>query len=247
MINLGCLVRAHRRAKTLDIALSELERYGTLSDIKVWICIQADRPLPEVSAILAKHVGPQCHVCEAPGPALADKEYFLKNLNAHLSELEQFHQDLDWIYLADDDRWFEPKRITLELPSALSDPDVALWDARSLFMWDKPNEFNVARHHISPVFWRHVPKFRWSGKRMIQAPDALHDHYVLTNRHSHLKTPLLDYGSFTIADRAELFAYFTAAGKTDSYIQSLIEPPVLSNYPEDGNSWTDLWSEYDSI
>lgn len=244
MTNLGCLVRCHKRAKTLDIALSELERYGTLSDIKPWICIQADRPTPEVSAVLARHVGPQCHVCEAPRPAVADREYFLQNLNAHLTALEQFQPKLDWCYLADDDRWFEPQRITEELPKALTDSDIALWGAKSLFMWDRPNEYNAARHHDSPLFWRHIPKFRWTGKRMIQAPDALHDQYILTNRFGHLKTPLLDYGSFNVLDRAELYRSFTAAGKDDAYIQSLLEPPTLAVYPEDGSAWTDLYSSW---
>lgn len=244
MISLGALVRAHRRSLTLDIALSELKRYGTMADIQTWICIQVDRPTPEVSEVLARHVGPQCHIVEAPGPALSTKENFLRNLNAHLAALERFHPNLDWIYLADDDRWFEPQRISSELPSALCHHDAALLDARSCFMWDRPTQYNALRHHVSPVLWRHQPKQRWSGKRMIQAPDALHDHYILTGRHAHLKTPLLDYGSYTAEERHLLHSTFAAAGKVDAYTDSLLAPPQLATFPDDSAPWTDLFSQW---
>lgn len=252
LIRLGVLLRAHRRARTLDIVLSELERYNSFPGLEVHILTQIDRPTEDVQDILRKHANPDfMRFTSAPKPMVADKENFLSNQNAHLDEAERRLPRCDWFFTADDDRWFEPQRITEELPRALSNPDISLWDCRSLFMWDEPTKFNAARHHLTPLLWRHIPRFRFSGRRMMSVPDALHDQYILTGAHGHMQTPLLDYGSYTSAERRLLYDIFTAAGKRDDYIDSLLAPPRLLTFPDDAVSlgfatpgpWTDLYAE----
>lgn len=197
------------------------------------IVVQVDRPSPEVSSLVDASAGPDLVVIKAPRPLVSPKgENFLHPLNLHLEALEKFCPQLDWCYLADDDRWFDPCSADSELPDLLHNREVGMLIARSVFMWDSPTTYNAARHHVSPVMWRHQKGARWSGLRMIQAPDPIHDQHIIAGATRSLKTPLLDYGSYSADERQVLYDTFIAAGKDDPYISSLIERPLLETYPD---------------
>jgi len=254
---LAALVRAHRRHKTLKIVLSELRRYAQVwPGVDVRIVVMADRPTAEVKTLLDSSAGPDLLVIPAPKPLVsAAGENFLHPLNLQLDALEKWQKKVDWCYLADDDRWFDPACADAEIPALLHDRDVGLLFSRSLFFWELPTVYNAERHHVSPVMWRHCKGERWSGHRMIQAPDNIHDSYIIAGALHHLKTPLLDYGSFSLHERQELHAAFTEAGKHDPYIDSLLSRPLSENYPADAaiRGWrqleppfVDLWSNVKS-
>lgn len=242
MIKLGVLLRAHRRVKTLRIVLSELRRYGTFPGLEVRPLAMVDRATPEVRSALDEFKVP---IIESPFPLLTEgHERFMEGLNVHLKELEKC--DPDWVLVQDDDNWLEPVRVTTELLAALQDRDVDAYFIRALFFQDSPTTYNTRRHHLSLQLWRHIKGFRYSCKRMIFVPDGLHDSAVISCRTKTLKTPALDFGGYTEAERLQTFRAYERAGKIDSFTRALIEPPSLRTFPKDYDQdygpWTDLYA-----
>jgi hypothetical protein len=248
---LCALVRCHKRDKTLKIVLSELRRYGQVwPGVEVRIVVMADRPSAEVRSLLDASAGPDLLVVKAPRPLVGPSgENFLHPLNVHLDAAERFVKKIDWCYLADDDRWLDPACADEEIQDLLHDRELGLLFARSIFFWDNPNTFNAERHHVSPIMWRHSKGERWSGQRMIQAPDSLHDSHIISGAIHHLKSPLLDYGSYTLFDRQDLYKVFTEAGKNDPYIDSLLSRPLIEFYPADAaiRGWRQLDLPFDDL
>src|SRR5262245_27787473 len=194
------LVRSHNRAHTLPIVLDELIRYNRLGDTDCAISLALDRPTPEVCKIAAKYSKYCFSVLDMPFPLVSDRERFSEGLNLQLDDAERYDLNPDWLYLADDDRWFEPLSITTELPTALESPDIDLWYCRSLFLWNEPHLYNPARYHHTPLLSRYRHGDRFPLNRMISATETLHDDAIIRHRFSNLRTPILDYGSFTESD-----------------------------------------------
>lgn len=244
-MHLVALVRTHNRHNLLPVVLDELLRYGTLG-IDVSISLALDRPTPAVLRVAADYAA-HCSTCEMPFALLSPEgEKFSEGLNLQLEDIERWPgPPPDWLYLADDDRWFEPNSITSELPLALADPDVDLWYCRSVFFWDSPSQYNLNRYHHTPLLSRYNPGDRFPTNRMISAPEKMHDQAIVRGRIANLKTPLLDYGSFNIQWREELYRSFEAAGKVDDYTGSLLRDPgdALRDYRKDFGDFKDLFSE----
>lgn len=236
------MVRAHRRTKTLRIVLSELQRYSTFQGLDVRPLAMVDRASAGVRAVLEEFKVP---VIESPFPLLEPgRERFMEALNVHLKELEKC--DPDWVLVQDDDNWFEPTRITAELPAALASRDVDAYFVRALFFQDSPDTYNTRRYHQSIQLWRHIKGFRYSTKRMIFAPDSLHDAAIIACRTRILPVPALDYGGFTEEDRIATYTAYERAGKVDDFTKALIEPPALRTFPDDYDQaygpWQNLYA-----
>lgn len=241
-MKLGVLLRAHQRAKTLDIALSEFFRYREFG-IDVAVSIIADRPHFLVEKVLEKWRSSLFHLHYTKIPILGyGKQSWMENSNENLRHLERCNPD--WIVFADDDRWFARPQIDEELPRALDDENVDLWYAKSLFLWDKPDQINARRHHDQVTIWRHTRGDRFPTDRVIQAPAGVHDGAVVAGRVGHLSTPLLDYGSYDAAERQRVYDSYVRAGrdKRDPWISTLVESPQLEKLPL---KCDDLWSSYE--
>ena len=202
-----------------------------------------DRPTPDVASVLAEFKIP---TIEAPHPLLVPgKERFMEALNLHLRELEEC--DPDWVMTQDDDQWLEPRKAEL-LPSALADRDVDAYFLRTLFFQDQADTYNSRRQHYSIQLWRHIKGFRYTTKRILFCPDALHDSAVISCRTRALPAPLLDYGGFTEAERQATYKAYEKAGKIDPFTRALVEPPALQKFPKDFDAnygpFTDLWTAH---
>lgn len=249
---LGVLLRAHRRAATLDIALSELFRYGTLPGVAVRIHVMADRPSQGVVDVIEKY---RLKLYRATSPTLPllsaqHGEQFMPALNAQLADLEP--ANCDWYLVADDDQWWEPHHINSELPTALHNPNVDMWYAPTVFFWDTPTTFHPDRRHCSAILFRKLPGDRFPLNRIIHCTQNRHDSAIISGRTGIFKTPLLNYGSFDALDRKQVYDTYQAVGKIDPFVQSGYEaPPALARFPEDAVSaglmpdsqWLDLWSK----
>lgn len=254
-MRLGAIVRTHDRALLLDILLGELLRYQRFPGMdSMLIHVLADRPTPEVAAVLARYESCLFKLRFSPFP-LVSPDGGQRICEAENLQMEDFDDHpVDWIFHADDDHWFEPLHIEEELPVALARQDVDLYYAHQLFFW---NDYTSVcdpptRPHYSPQIFRHFPGDRFPLNRIIQAPEQVHDTAIMEGRTGHLKTPLLDYSCFHEKDRAHLHAMFTGAGKCDSFIASLKAPRarlrlfpcelVASGHFPDTN-WRDLYKE----
>lgn len=248
---LGVLLTAHYRPLTLDIVLSELLRYQG-PDLTVKICLLLDRPTASVSAVVEKYRERIFKILDCPFPIVSPAgERWMEARNLQLEPFQ--HTKVDWLYLQDDDRWLEPLHAKQEILTSLSNPDIDVWYANSLFMWDRPDKYNPARHHFSPVFWRFKAADVFPPNRVIQATEQVHDASIITGRASTLRIPLLDYGSLNTLDRIRLYHAFEEAGRVDPYIDVLIAPSTagLRSFPEDAvkagfmpdSSWRDLYTE----
>jgi hypothetical protein len=238
-MKLGVLLRAHKRHKTLDIALSELFRYNDLG-LEVMVQLIADRPNFMVEGVISKWRDKLFGLRYTQTPILSSGgERWMENANENLALLEAGNPD--WVLFADDDRWFARPQIDDELPAALGDKDIDVYYAKSLFLWDKPDQINTKRHHDAITIWRHMRGARFPTDRVIQAPFVIHDHAIMHDRVGHLNTPLLDYGSYAAEERQELYNAYVKAGRDprDPWISSLIEPPKLIPLPIQGE---DLYS-----
>lgn len=248
------MLRAHVRLKTLDILLRELRRYHQDLGIDVRICAMVDRPSPDVQDCIdfhfARHLKAGGRTLYLPAPFRlldGEGEHFLDGMNYQIVEMERVWPDMDWIFHADDDRWFEPVQISKELPKALADESVDAYYCKSLFMWGAADTFNTSRHHDSILLYRHQPGARWSGRRMLNIPDELQEQAVMSGRVGTIRTPLLDYGTFSEADRLRVWTAFAVAGKTDAYVKSIYDPPALLRFPADFapnyGPWRNLWEK----
>lgn len=249
----GALVRCHCRSLTLEIVLDELLRYQDLPGWTVKIHALVDRGTPAVWKLITKYAPRLFRVVECPFPILSKErgQLFCESLNLQVQDFQD--TPVDWLYLADDDRWFEPHHALAELDRALNDPAVDMWYANSLFMWDQTNRYNPERHHWSPVLWRFRRSDRFPTNRIIQATEQVHDEAIVTGRTGTLRVPLLDYGSFNTVDRVRLYNEFVGAGKVDPYIDALLAPGAAGSciFPDDavkagltpGPEWRDLFTE----
>ena len=169
--------------------------------------------------------------------------------NLQIAALNKTH--CDWYYFGDDDRWLEPNHANTELPSALASNDTDMWYANSVFFQDRADRFNPTRTHHSPLIWRVLPGDRLPLNRTIQATESVHDQAILTGRIATLKTPLLDYGTFSEEERLHLTQTYAKAGKVDAYTAAYTAPAGLGSFPSDAvtagllpdPTWRDLYGE----
>jgi len=250
---IGVQIRAHQRSITLDIALSEWRRIGTLPGLRTKISVLTDRPTWQVSKVIEKYRPHLFNVLESPCELVSPTgERFMQAANHQLAGWAE--TPLDWIAYCDDDFWLEPIHATEELPVALRNDDVDMYYANCLFFWDSSNTFNPSRRHCSPLFFRplHGDTFPPDRERIIHATANRHDDAILTGRTAVLSTPLLEYGSLTSSERIRLSNVFQEAGKSDAFTAPLTAPsPALLSFPEDAVRlgltsdirWRDLYLE----
>jgi hypothetical protein len=136
-------------------------------------------------------------------------------------------------------------RATQEIPYALAHKDTDVWNAHSVFVWDKSDQINVNRKHCSPILFRFRDRDQFPLDRDIQAPLPLFDEAHIKRRIGLLTTPLLDYGTFEAAERERVFNAFVKAYKRDLYVYSIIAEPELKSLDEYfcGHPWEDLWKK----
>jgi hypothetical protein len=238
------MLRCHRRHEQLIPVLEELSRYHRLGLARVVIHVLADRPTSRVMGVLENHKDLIRTYWEPNFKILSKKgERFREAKREQFQQIKEWPVHPDWVLLQDDDRWFEPISITGELPTALNSGDTDVWLARSLFVWDRSDQVNVHREHLSPILFRFRARDDFPLDRDIQAPIPLHDEAYIRRRASVLETPLLDYGTFSESERKKVFEDFFQAFKRDPYVYSIQEPPEL--VPLDtifkGRPWEDLW------
>lgn len=251
-IVLGCLVRAHARPLTLSIVLSEIRRYAALdpSQLTVRSIILLDRPTSEVeletdSAV--REAPTLFRRLNCPFPLLDSKgEHFLRAKNFHLDALE-LDGPVDWVYILDDDFWAEPTQMYKRLIPNLQRPDVDVYFFENLFFHECSNTYRADRAHYTAFLWRHVMGARLSGRRQLKVPDHLYDNAVMRDRAKPFGVPHLDYGTFSMTDREVVVKRYFAAGKTDPFITSLLDPPQLAVFPTQQDPtygpWTDRLQE----
>lgn len=240
-MKLGVLLMAHKRAKTLEHVLSELERYSRFPDLQVLIHVRTDRPLLEVEEVLGRHAGSILRLQEARFPAVDENgEHWSEASNEQLQDFPEA-ESCDWLLRQDDDNWLEPLGATKEIPKALQDSQVDMWYAKSLFFWDKPGQINTRRAHLSPYFFRPQKFDRFPVGRDLRATAQRHDSAIMQGRLNCLATPLLDYGSFDMIDREQVFALYQKAQKIDAFTLPLVLDPYLEPWPKNGEKWIDLY------
>lgn len=248
---LGVLLRAHRRAETLELVLSELVRYSTLPGVACRIHVMADRPTQPVRYVLERFQQKIYNVVAPRLPLLSREhgELFMQGLNAQLDDFERV--GADWYLVADDDQWFEPHHINTELPAVLHNPDIDIWYAECVFFWDTPTTYHPDRRHCSPVLFRAKPGDRFPTNRIIMATEEVHDTAIIQGRTGRLKTPLLNYGAYSAEERQRVYDTYKEAGKVDLFTESgLIAPARLAQFPADAVTtgllpdpeWKDLWT-----
>lgn len=234
------MLRVHRRHRTLQHVLFELRRYRDELGINVRAHALLDRPTPQVRRILSAFRDVVVATDDAPTPLVDHKLSFAEAARFQHRRLSQLNPD--WVLFQDDDRWLEPLRADEDLAPALEDDNVDLWYAQSLFVWDEPDTVNLARWHQAPVLFRYRPWDNFPTDRELQAPLPLHDEAIARGRTGLLDAPLLDYGSYSAEERDHLYAAFTRAGKSDKYIDSLLEPPRPASLTKELGPWVDLWT-----
>ena len=150
----------------------------------------------------------------------------------------------DWVYVVDDDFWFEPHKITTALAPALSDLDIDAYYCPCLFIQDASDTYNPDRQHESIRLYRHVPRARFSGKRMLSVPDGPHDTAIISGRTARFPVPILEYGGYTASDRTAVIDAYKRARKDDDFTRALLSPRRL-HFPTDWDphygSWTSLY------
>lgn len=237
------MLRCHRRHEQLTRVLEELSRFHQ-SLARIRIHVLADRPTEAVHQVLEKHRD-LIHTTWFPDfPILSIRgERFREAKREQFRQIKEWSMTPDWVLFQDDDRWFEPLRITTELPEVLNSDIADMWYACSFFVWDRSDQVNVNRIHRSPVLFRFRSCDEFPLTRDIQAPVPLHDEAIIKNRAGTLATPLLDYGTFSEEERSRVFDAFWKARKRDSYVYSIKEDPKLASMDEifEGQPWKDLW------
>jgi hypothetical protein len=252
-ITIGAFIRCHRRALTLRIALTELFRYADTPGLIVKVHVLADRPNFLVERVLADFRHRLFGLLYSPFPLVSSSgERFMEAANLQLKAFER--SPPDFYFYGDDDRWLQPPGSYSELPIALANPDVDLWYANSVFFHDNTDTFRTNTAHHSPLLWRHLDNdhFPPTSSRIIQATTRRHDDAIAQSRTATLRTPLLDYGTFSADERLRVYRAYKGAGKVDSVTESCTDPaPSLLKFPADALSlgltdstkWTDLFLE----
>jgi hypothetical protein len=240
MIRLGVLLRAHRREHTLRIVLRELRRYATFPGISLMTVASLDRPTPAVSRVLSEF--PEVATFRSKVPLVSGgTERWMEAENEHLDVLER-EGEFDWLYLADDDRWFDPTRIGNALGAALQFGGADAYVVESLFFHTYTNTYTTTRKHRTILLWRHAPGVRCTpGSRVLNCPEPLHEQYLFADRIRDFPVPLLDYGSFHDEDRAALASQFAGVVTAVSDVATIQAAPSLVIYP---TPFLDLYKDY---
>lgn len=131
----------------------------------------------------------------------------------------------DWVYMADDDRYFEPGGLQV-LGEALRREDVDVWNIRSLFFWDPDHIREDFFDHNSPLLWRWRPGLRFDPDRTLETPPELYDEAKANGRMRQLVACLYDVGYASPEARQRAFDRYAEAGKIDSLTRSLLDTDV---------------------
>ncbi len=131
----------------------------------------------------------------------------------------------DWVYMADDDRYFEPGGLQV-LGEALRRDDVDVWNVRSLFFWDPDHIREDFFDHNSPLLWRWRPGLRFDPDRTLETPPELYDEAKANGRMRQLVACLYDVGYASPEARQRAFDRYAEAGKIDSLTRSLLDTDV---------------------
>lgn len=223
-------MRVHRRADTLRIVFSELRRYRSFKGVAVLAHVMQDRPSQEVKKVLADNDDLIYNVLEAPFPLVsAAGERFCEGLNLQLDDFER--AGANFYMLQDDDSWLEPGQAQDALEWALEQNEADMLYVHSVFFWDVSNLYNSNRRHCSPLLFRALPGDRYPLNRMITATEHRHDTAIAENRTSDLGVPMLDYGTYSAADRQEVWERYAEAGKVDEFTKPLLQQPKLMVAP----------------
>lgn len=232
---LGVVLKAHVRVASLQRVLEQLATWpGRLVSTMRVVALLDSEYTPEVLDCLTENPIVN-RVVKLPfrvvGP---DGEKFMEATNVGLAELEDFNPD--WIWYADDDRWFEPGYEN-DLAGALLNPDVDVWNIRSMFFWEETGIREDFFKHNSPLLWRWQPGARLDPARMLETPPALYEAAKAAGRMGQLGYRLLDVGYISPKERQRVFDAYAQAGKIDSLTLSLLdEQPQLRAY-EHGDQW----------
>jgi hypothetical protein len=217
---LGVILKAHRRTKSLQKVIDQILGWmpNEFSDIYV-VALVDPRASQEVRTIL-RNAPEQVVAIDLPFPVVsAEGEKFMDANNFAMPYIDAWAPD--WVYMADDDRWFEPLHEN-ELSGAL-DGEADVWNVRSLFFW---NDYEVREDffpHNSPLFWRWRPGLTFDLGRTLETPPELYDEAQAAGKLMDFRYRLLDTGYITPEERQRVFDAYAQAGKIDSLTLSLLD------------------------
>jgi len=220
-VSIGVILKLHKRIWTLSSVFRQLRemhaRWG------VHVVALMDRPTLEVATYARGEVWslPMTFInldFEVVGLA---GEQFARADNLALEVFEGIRPD--WVYMQDDDRWFEPG-YEAELSELFGAQRYDVAYVRSLFFWE-PHKVRLDFFtHCSPALWRWQPSIRYPLDRNLWTPAPLVDAARANGRAIILRSRFCDWGYSTPEERERVAHAFFSAGKIDLVTTALLEP-----------------------
>jgi len=222
----GIMLRVHRRHQYLRRIFDNFRKLA--QGREVFISIQADRPTPEVAALLGKLVEKlpasiKVGFMESPFPLLERKERYMEALQIQYEHLKDLAgRDLQAAALWDDDFWLSAKGIR-ELRGHLDILEADRVEARSIFLWDTPEQHNTNfPPHWQALVFRVFPNDNYPLDYTVHCPVR-----AAVGSCVRLHNPILNAGYMDEEDRKLTWLAYRRAGKIDAHTIKLTTPPTL--------------------
>lgn len=227
------LTLCHDRPTVRTVLNHVLEHW---KPVKACVVLAEDRPTPDVRRIVdeyATHPHVVLHTPSVPVMSIEHGQQWTTVRNEMLAHFDDAGLTADWELNADDDRWFEPG-LASQLPLFLTQHEVKVWRAVSLFVWDAAGRVNVRQVHDEPLFGRYYTGDRRAEWCHSQISTRMMD-ATQSGRgpgSAYLPGYLLDYGTIDPAERSRKFREYCNAGKNSNYVRRYVQPPVLMTIEE---------------
>jgi hypothetical protein len=232
---LGVILKVHQRTASLNKVLEQLATWPGRLVSRMRVVVLEDKLVaPAVDDIvMGSDIVDQVIRLDyqVVGP---EGEKFMQASNVGLAAIESFNPN--WIWYADDDRWFEPGYEN-DVAGALLNPDVDVWNIRSMFFWEDRGIREDFFKHNAPLLWRWRPGARLDPARMLECPPVIYEAAKATGRMGQLSYRLLDVGYISSKERQRVFDAYAQAGKIDSLTTSLLDESVQLRAYEHGDQW----------
>lgn len=223
---LGVMLLCHERHQYLRAIYQCLQRMRTTTHLQ----ITANRPNSRVVSVIQDIAADADYdplidvkILRAPFDPLEKGERFMELRQWQLEHLPDTEYGVIW----DDDHFLADPA---EAHQLLHRPrkSVDLVYATKLFFWDSLDTITThLPRHRSVFFFRRLPGDKFPTDRTIHAPAQIHDTAITVRD---LKTPLLDYGYLSKADRERCWNDYKRAGKIDAATLALLKEPKLQKY-----------------
>lgn len=226
----GVMLRLHRESRYIPRIFDTFRKLAR--DIQCKLCVQVDRPAPDVVCALSRQLRQlpsniEAKVIEAQEPLVGAGERYMVALQRHYAELLAMG-DIDAASLWDDDMWLRREGIR-EMRKHFKNFLFDRVEALSLFLWDHPEKFNRRfPPHLSAILFRVVPGDQFPTDIMCHCPRGVN----FSDARALLSMPLINAGYLDKEIRDASFARCKRAGKLDQHSLALIKPPMLESVNE---------------